>query len=78
MRGIDLRYAFEFGGKRRDDATLTCTSSGRSERWSVDLPSVLWMLDRVAAGDVDVLSVQEDLRQAVRWESGFAASTKTS
>lgn len=70
MRGIDLRCTFEYGGKLRDDVVLTCVSGGQSERWSVDVPSVLWMLDRIAAGDADVRSVEEDLRQAVRAESG--------
>lgn len=50
MRGRNIPYAMEFNGHRRNDCVLTCLSSGTAEYWSIDVPSVLWILERVAAG----------------------------
>ncbi|MDQ3764452.1 MAG: endonuclease VII domain-containing protein [Actinomycetota bacterium] len=36
----------------------------------IDVSAVLWMLERIAAGDVDARTVQDWLRQATLWDSG--------
>jgi len=40
------------------------------QRWLVDVGSVRWLVDRVAAGDITGPDAQEWLRQATSWESG--------
>jgi hypothetical protein len=70
MRGRNITYSIEFNGHRRDDCVLTCLSSGSADYWSIDVPTVLWILERVAAGHVDARIAQDELRRATRWDSG--------
>lgn len=60
----------EFNGHRFDKSVLTCLSAGHTEHWSIDIPTVLWILERIAAGDVDARTAQDELRRATSWDSG--------
>lgn len=71
MRGRDFSFSMEFNGHRFDGSVLMCFSSGRTDQWLIDVPSVLWILERVAVGDVDARTVQDRLRQP---RSGTAAA----
>ncbi|MGH3973701.1 MAG: hypothetical protein ACRDS9_10305 [Pseudonocardiaceae bacterium] len=70
MRGRDFSFSMEFNGHRIDDSVLMCLSSGQTDQWLIDVPAVLWTLERIAAGDVDARTVQDRLRQATLWDSG--------
>ena len=69
MRGRKFTHSMEING-RPLDALVTCTTSGHAEDWSIDVPAVLWILDQLEAGDVDVPSAREELRRATSWDSG--------
>ncbi|NDU73729.1 hypothetical protein GWI34_13920 [Actinomadura sp. DSM 109109] len=60
----------EFGGHRFDDSVLTCNNVGGDEEWSIDLPAVMWILELIAAGEVDPRSVAQQLRTSVQRRSG--------
>ena len=64
MRGRNITHSMEFNGQRRDDCVLMCLSSDRKEYWSIDVPSALWILERVAAGDVDARIARDELQRA--------------
>ena len=49
---------------------LTCLSSGDTEYWSIDVPTVPWMLERIAEGDVDARAAHDRLCSATLWDSG--------
>lgn len=70
MRGQDFRLSMEFNGHRFDESVLMCLSGGPTEYWSIDVPTVLWMLERIAEGDVDANTVRNQLRQVTLWDSG--------
>ncbi|WP_339153626.1 endonuclease domain-containing protein [Actinomadura luteofluorescens] len=70
MRGHTEPNPMEFNGHCFSDSVLTCLSGRGEERWSIDLPAVLWFLERIDAGDVEARTVARALRQAVRRESG--------
>jgi hypothetical protein len=69
MRGRNITYSMEING-RRLDALLTSFTSGRAECWSIEVPAVQWILDQLEAGNIDVPSVQDELRKATSWDSG--------
>jgi hypothetical protein len=69
MRGRSFTYSMEINGCRLD-ALLTCFASGRAEHWSIAIPDVALILDRIEAGEIDVPSVREELRRATSWDSG--------
>lgn len=73
MRGRNFRLSMEFNGHRVDESVLTFLSGGRTEYWSIDVPTVLWMLERIAEGDVDANTVRNQLHQATLWDSGCCA-----
>lgn len=73
MRGIDTQLSLKINGHRLDNVILTCLSDARTERWSIDLSAVLWLLDRIATGDIDARAVQDELRKAAKWESDCCA-----
>lgn len=67
-----VRRPMECGVHRFEGTVLTCESGlgTGSESWSVDVPTVLWMLERVAEGEVDAEVARDQLRQATSWDSG--------
>lgn len=73
MRGMNYSLSIEFGEHSFGDAVLSCLSRGSAEHWSIDLPAVMWMLERIAAGDVPPEVVLERLQQATQHESGCCA-----
>src|SRR5690349_22928793 len=71
MRIRYIPLSIQYGHHRRDMAQLTWESAGSgTEQWSLDVPSVLWILERVAAGDVEASRVAEELRSATEPASG--------
>jgi hypothetical protein len=66
-RFIPLRL--ELNGHQYDNTEMTCLSGAGVERWSIDVPSVLWLLDRIAEGDVDASAARNLVHQATRWDS---------
>ncbi|WP_444949280.1 endonuclease domain-containing protein [Micromonospora ureilytica] len=63
------------GDHSLEGSTLTCWKQfGGKETWSLDLPTVLWILERVAAGEGDAREIRDDLLQATRWESACCSS----
>lgn len=69
MRGSGHQFSLEFNG-HHFDSVLTYLSDGRNENWSIDLPAVIWILERIATGNVDACTVQDQLRRATLWDSG--------
>lgn len=69
MRGRNFTYSMEVNG-HRFDTLLTCFTSGRTEYWSIEMPAVEWILDRLEAGAIDVPSARDELRRATSWDSG--------
>ncbi|WP_327034890.1 endonuclease domain-containing protein [Micromonospora ureilytica] len=43
---------------------------GGNEHWSVDLPTVLSILERIAAGEADAREMRDELLRATKWDSG--------
>jgi len=70
MRGRNIPYAMEFNGRHFDKSVLTCLSAGHTEHWSIDILAALWILERIAAGDVDARTAQDELRRTTSWDSG--------
>jgi len=58
MLGRNYSLKMEFNGHRRDGAVLTYISDEHTERWSIDMPAVLWLLDQIGAGDADPRSTK--------------------
>lgn len=70
MRGRHLRRVLEFNGRRYEESILTCLTEGPTSHWSIDVPTVLWMLERISAGDIDPSTARDEIRLATSWESG--------
>jgi hypothetical protein len=66
MRGRNIPYAMEFNGHHFDKSVLTCLSAGHTEHWSIDIPAVLWILERIAAGDVETSRQPRLIDHAIR------------
>lgn len=64
---------FEVGDQTHESTIQVLESSGlreRTQRWYIELPTVLWLLDRVAAGDISATNVAALLRENMQWTSG--------
>ncbi|USX55626.1 hypothetical protein [Lentzea sp. HUAS12] len=47
--------------------------SGDDVRWLLDAEVVQWLLERVAAGEIDIAQAQDWVRSVTSWESGCCA-----
>jgi hypothetical protein len=70
MRGRDRKVLMETNGHQLEGVTLTWVSDGRTDRWSIEVAAVQWLLDRVSAGDFDLETVRTLLCDATAWLSG--------
>ncbi|TWP54005.1 hypothetical protein FKR81_00050 [Lentzea tibetensis] len=43
---------------------------GATDQWLVDVPTVRWLLARVAAGDIGPIEATDILRQVAKWNTG--------
>jgi hypothetical protein len=74
VQGRNYSFHIEINGHRYDNSTLTSLTSGRVEYWQIDIPSVLWILERIAAGDIDARVARKYLLDATTRESGCCES----
>lgn len=70
MPNHSVKRGIQLGDFFLEGSTLSCsTLFGGKEHWSIDLPTVLWILERIAAGEVDVREMRDGLLQATKWDS---------
>jgi hypothetical protein len=74
VQGSNYSFSIEIDGHQFDNSMLTCLTNGRDEYWSIDLPAVLWILERVATGDIEAIAARNYLQGATLRESGCCGS----
>ena len=75
MQRSSLKLDIHLGEHSLEGSILTCWKQfDGEETWSLDLPTVLWILERVAAGEGDAREIRNDLLQATKWDSACCSS----
>jgi len=75
-----LSLTFEIGDQNYDASARVFERShlqGSTEQWFLEVPAALWLLERVAAGDISPVDTSALLRKATRWDSGCCAACDT-
>ncbi|MEU5553639.1 endonuclease domain-containing protein [Micromonospora sp. NPDC047793] len=75
MQSYSFKLDIRVGDQSLDGSTLTYWKQfGGKETWSLDLPTVLWILERIAADEGDAGEIRDDLLRATKWDSACCSS----